>query len=231
MALSNLLMASDTLWVKMKPFEAAAIFEKSNSYYTNQKELCYQTQIESFENYQTSKFSDRKKGRVLMKGKDFIQVFDKQTTIQSGKFNLMIDSVEKALLVTNPTSSGSFQFIPEVTLEILESKTIKRAVLADGAQAIKIEAIEGDIIRYIFYFDQYLRIQQISLFYRVMDTENPERFIYPRMEIKCTNFNTHCNWDMDTYKMENYIIVSKDKIVPVTKYRLFNLLDLRVSKQ
>ncbi|MBI1838655.1 MAG: hypothetical protein HYR91_15430 [Flavobacteriia bacterium] len=196
----------------------------------------FDTEYLFFNDYNSNEVALKLNGSIICLNEKeiFINQFD-QWTIQNKDFNLVIDSVQKTIVIQNPqTVYFQRKTLENMGIVLNSSCTVQRNVQAGmlkyslmfekGAKYNGCEIWfnkENMVTKYILYGGQEA----------VDDTDfyNP-KVIQPRLEINYTNYKIGTKTNMTHFRrVEDFIKLDNDTVVLQPKYAGYELIDLRIN--
>ena len=215
--------------------EMGKVFEQTNAWFKTTPNYSLTVTHASFENYTTEIPYEKSTGYFKKQGENYHSFLLNIHTIQNKEYKIVIDSVDKLMLVANPDHQQWQTYTQEDYSVLLKTCTALRKSINGRYTFYKMELPDNSPIgAYEFLIDEQHRGREIRWYYNKevkKDESDPSSAVKPRMNISFSAYKEEENFDYtQTFSESAYFEKKGDKLIPTEKYSKYKLLDQRIKK-
>lgn len=222
-------------WVSITPKEANDAFIEINNEINSIPSFSVNVIQRTFQSHTTTKWAFQYEGFVRKEGNNYHTLLMDLHTIQNNKYKIIVDTVKKIILVSNPDKQVDFGSISPQTEKALESamkvrhktdheKYHMEFTYPDSYPYHKIDMIYNKS-KFPVSFNLFLNKSITS---KSGSTEVTDK---PRIEINYNDFKKEQKFAKTEFSEKKYFTEVNNKITLSQRYKTYKLKDLRVQTQ
>ncbi|MBC7412321.1 MAG: hypothetical protein H7331_07695 [Bacteroidia bacterium] len=239
MSLHENVIAQTPKWISTTPEEVVKEFMRVNNWYIKHTNYSVEFTHSSYENYTTPVTFEKINGYFYKNNNKYHNLLLGTHTIQNDKFKIVVDSLNKFILVANPSAKNINAFEAAKYIENLSNCVALKKTDTGKEHKIRMEYDdEENIAAYEITINIDGSIKNLVLFYNDIEEEEDDipnhkkttpTVAKPRINIAFNNYKLNPIFNYDAVFSETkYIIVSNKKITPQSKYKAFHISDQRL---
>lgn len=213
-------------------YEFYDVISKINKAYEENTSFSVDVLHSSFKNHISTIPEDQINGYICRNAKFFKSKIMGVLTIINPQIKVVIDSVSKVMILSNPEIISGMILSKN---DILDNLNVCKSIEVLSTENLSIYRMSFDDsfpYKYIdLEIDRNFLIYKIGMFYNsdVIDNTVPDNVISskPRVEIHCSNYVNKKYFPETYFDISDYIVFSNNKPILTTKYSKFKIIDLR----
>ena len=225
----------DNSWQEITVADYDKIVDVAESFF-KQTTCTVEYKMESFKTHTDKNAHDAQFGKAIISGKNMYSNFLGIKTIQNKNYRIVIDSVDKTILIANPVNVTEYKPLIE-NYKVFKKyfASIKKLNTVEGfklelnfKEKLKIKKIMLDVNKDGF-------IKKTSSYLNVAISENPANEkapkSKPRIETSFLSYKKNVTIDYKKYFDEAiYFIVKNGKMTPNGNYKNYTISDTRIKQ-
>jgi len=225
----------DDNWITIDMQEYDKIITKAESFFKNNS-YAMTYKMQSFKSHAENVPHDTQTGKTIISGKNYYSNFLGIKTVQNKSYKLLIDSIEKSILITNPIDQSEYKpLIENYKIFKTNFSSIKKLNTITGSKIEMLFKEKLKIKKIILELDKDGLITKTVSFLNISVSDNPMNKnavkSKPRIETSFFNYKKNEKYDYKTYFDESkYISIKNGKVTPTEKFKNFRINDTRIKR-
>lgn len=226
-------LVSKAQLVNIEKDEMIAVFEKINSFFVNTPSYSLTVTHASYEDYTTQTPVEISTGTFKKQDKNYHSFLMGMHTIQNNKYKVVVDTLNKRILVANPDQLTMMIYTADYYKQLLKNCTKIKKTTSGRYTFYKVELpAESQIGAYEFLVDEEGLAREVTWYYNTeikKDDDDENSKVKPRVSIRFSNYKIDPVFSAEAFSEENYFKAETNKLVVTNNYSGFKLFDQRVK--
>ena len=229
------LQGQSTGWTDISKENMAKVFEQISNWYKQTTDYTVTVTHASFENHTTGIPYEKSTGYFKKEKENYHSFLLNVHTIQNLKYKIVLDSIEKTMMVSNINQSIWEVYMLEDYAYVLKScKEIKMAAVQHDKRYRLIYNEGFPLEKYEFLMAADGSLKEVVMYYSKKvpkDENNPDsEMVKPRLSITFSAYKKGIlGTGTNEFDEKNYFIKKGNKLVPTGKYKNYTLSDQRLK--